>query len=156
MKPKLASRARPGAIPAEPGRPDHDNSAAVNAFFAALHHPLKPTLLEIRSVILAAAPAITEGIKWNTASFYREGWFATLTIRAKPGAQVVLHHGAKIRNDRALDEPMEDPAGLLRWLAKDRSLITFVDAQHFRARRAAFEGVIQAWVKRQQALAQTA
>jgi hypothetical protein len=134
---------------------DHDNPRAVDAFFTALDHPEKATLLAIRTAILAAAPGITEGIKWNTASFYCAGWFATLTIRAKTGVQIVLHHGAKVRGDSTLSDTIADPAGPLKWLAKDRALIALADAKDFRVRRAAFAAVIAQWIRPQQALAQS-
>lgn len=140
---------------ATPRAVDHDNPRAVDAFFAVLDHPEKATLLAIRTAILAAAPGITEGIKWNTASFYCAGWFATLNIRAKSGVQIVLHHGAKVRTDSALRDTIADPSGLLKWLAKDRALIALADAAEFRTHRAAFAAVIAQWARQQQALAQS-
>jgi hypothetical protein len=45
---------------------EHDDSPAVTAHVARMTHPLKPTLEALRQAILAADPAITEGIKWNS------------------------------------------------------------------------------------------
>jgi hypothetical protein len=149
--PPKSPRAPRAAVP--PRVVDHDNPRAVDAFFATLDHPEKATLQAIRTAILTAAPGITEGIKWNTASFYCAGWFATLNIRAKSGVQIVLHHGAKVRADSTLGDTLADPSGLLKWLAKDRALIAFKGAEDFRARRAAFAAIIAQWVRQQQALA---
>ena len=43
--------------------------------------PLKPLVEAIRATILGADSQITEGVKWNSPSFYRHGWFATVNVR---------------------------------------------------------------------------
>ncbi len=135
-------------------RPEHDDPAAVAAFLTALNHPLKPVVASIRSTILQADPAITEGIKWNCPSFYRCGWFATVNIRPKVGVLVVLHHGAKIREgDETLSATLEDPDKLLKWLGKDRATVSFLDAGDFVGTQTAFEKVIKQWSAYQALLA---
>ncbi|MEP7272142.1 MAG: hypothetical protein ABI882_11610 [Acidobacteriota bacterium] len=37
--------------------------------------------------------------------------------------QIVLHHGAKAQASSTLSLTIDDPAGLLKWLAKDRAVI---------------------------------
>src|SRR3954465_13791544 len=101
---------------------EHDDSDAVAAFMGALQHPMKPLIEMVRAGILRADKSITEGIKWNTASFYRCGWFATINLRAKTGIQVVLHQGAKVRDEASMRETIEDGPHLLTWLGKDRAL----------------------------------
>ena len=63
----------------------------VEIFLAALDHPLKPEILALRQIILAADPSITEGIKWNVPSFRTSEYFATMHLRAKDGIHVILH-----------------------------------------------------------------
>jgi hypothetical protein len=114
---------------------EHDDSEAVTAFLGGLEHPMKALMETIRATILSGNRSITEGIKWNTASFYSSGWFATINIRAKTGVQLTLHHGATIREGVKVRELIQDPAHLLTWLAGDRASITFISADDFEVRR---------------------
>lgn len=123
---------------------------------STLEHPMKSVIETIRAAILSADKTITEGIKWNTASFYCYGWFATINIRVKTGVQVVLHHGAKIRDDSTLSQTIADPAHLLGWLARDRAAITLASAEDFKNRRAAFQKIIKQWAEHQAHLSRTA
>ena len=120
---------------------------------STLEHPMKSVIEAIRVAILGADRTITEGIKWNTASFYCHGWFATIGVRAKAGVQLVLHHGAKVRADTTLSRTIDDPSQLLTWLAKDRATIIFASAEDFKSRQAAFKNIIKQWVKHQVYLA---
>lgn len=45
----------------------------VQAFLDALDHPREPEILALRRIVLAADPAIAEGIEWNAPSF-RTSW----------------------------------------------------------------------------------
>jgi hypothetical protein len=126
---------------------EHDDRAAVTAFLDALEHPLKALMETIRATILSADRSITEGIKWNTASFYSSGWFATINVRAKSGVQLILHHGAKIRKGGKTGSAIKDPSHLLTWLGDDRASITFSGPEDFQSKRAAFTNLIKDWVK---------
>jgi len=135
---------------------EYDNPEAVAAWLNSLEHPLKPVVEAIRTTILASAASITEGIKWNTGSFYCHGWFATIGTRAKNEVLVVLHHGAKAQRDSTLSETINDPSQLLDWLAKDRATITFSNLKEFKANQIAFKKIIKQWVKFQEQLQQDA
>jgi hypothetical protein len=43
---------------------------------------------------------------------------------------------------------MDDPAGVLKWLAKDRAMAMFVDMKDIGARKAAFERIVREWIRR--------
>ena len=148
-----AKRKTAEAGPAGRARSEYDDTKAVTAFLKALEHPLKSIMEMIRSAILNSAPGITEGIKWNTASFYCQGWFATIGVRSRTGVQVIMHHGTKAQRDSTLSQTIEDSSQLLTWLAKDRALITFHGAGDFENRREAFRKIIRQWVEHQAYLA---
>ena len=148
-----AKRKTAGAGPAGRARIEHDDTKGVTAFMKALEHPLKSIMETVRAAILNSAPGITEGIKWNTASFYCQGWFATIGIRSMTGVQVILHHGSKAQKDSTLSQKIEDASQSLTWLAKDRALITFHGAGDFENRREAFRRIIRQWVEHQAYLA---
>lgn len=119
----------------------------VDAFLAALNHPCKPEILALRKVILSADPSITESIKWNSPSFRTREYFATFHLRAKLGVQIILHLGAKKRDDARANTTLPDPTALLHWLGQDRASIEFRDMHDVLAKQAAFTDIIRHWIK---------
>jgi hypothetical protein len=115
------------------------------AFMAALDHPLKTDIEIVRKLILGASPAISDGVKWNSLSFRKSDWFATVNLRSKDVVQLVFHTGAKAKDNPELKIP--DADGLLLWLAKDRALITLGVGKTIKANRAAFEAIVKAWIR---------
>jgi hypothetical protein len=131
------------------GKPARGASAGddVQAFLDALDHPHKPEILALRRIILAADPAIAEGIKWNAPSFRTSEWFATFHLRAKAGVQIILHFGAKVRDGAGVRAAIADPESLLTWLADDRASATFRDLGDVEAKQSAFAAVIREWIR---------
>lgn len=125
------------------------NAAAgqtVDAFLAALDHPYKAEIVQLRQFILAADPSIREGIKWNAPSFRTTEYFATFHLRAKVGVQLILHLGAKVRDTATTGIKIADPASLLTWLAKDRAAVVFHDLDEINTKQAGFVELIRAWI----------
>ncbi|HET7233800.1 MAG TPA: DUF1801 domain-containing protein [Longimicrobium sp.] len=119
----------------------------VEEFLATLDHPSVAAIRAAREAILGADAAIGEGIKWNAPSFRTGEWFATFHLRAKDGVQVILHTGAKKRDDLAAGMAVADPDGLLQWLSADRATVKFRDLDDVKAKRAAFAAVIREWIR---------
>ncbi len=119
----------------------------VEAFLAALDHPLKPEILALRQIILNADPGIAEAIKWNAPSFYTREHFATFHLRAKDGVQIVLHFGAKKRDDTPPPAAIADPESLLKWPARDRATATFQNLADIEAKRPVFTDLIRQWIR---------
>ena len=124
-----------------------DTTAAVDAFMSQLDHPHKAEIEAIRSFILGAAPGITEGIKWKAPSYKTHEYFATTNLREKIGFGVILHLGAKVRTLGPGGLKIEDPKGLLKWLAADRASVRFSSAAELQENGVAFATVIRSWVK---------
>ena len=118
---------------------------AVVAFIDALEPTLKRQVQAIRKSILGVSPEIREGIKWNVPSFRTTEYFATFNLRGN-GVRLVLHTGAKVKDVKPLE--LEDPHGLLEWLAKDRCLVTFADAKDVKAKLSPLEQIIRQWIRR--------
>ena len=129
------------ARPKAPSRTPPDDASA---FLAALDHPLKADIEAVRKLILATDPAITDGVKWNSLSFRHTDWFATVNLRSKDVIQLVMHTGAKAKNNSKLKIPDEN--GLLVWLAKDRALATLGAGKALKTNAKAFEAIIKAWI----------
>jgi hypothetical protein len=118
----------------------------VETFLKALDHPFKREILALREIILGADPGISEGIKWNAPSFRTLEYFATFNLRAKDRVQIILHLGAKKRDNTA-SVTIADPETLLEWLATDRAAAGFSDLNDIEAKRSAFAQVIRQWIK---------
>ena len=122
-----------------------DTSAAVDTFLETLQHPHLDAIHALREVILGADPRIADGIKWNAPRYRLGEYFAPTHLRAKTGVGIVLHLGAKVRANPSAVK-IDDPAGLLQWLAPDRAMVAFADAPNVTARRDAFTRVQQQWL----------
>ena len=120
-------------------------TADVDVFMRALDHPHKPAIEALRRIIRGTDPAIIEGIKWNAPSFRTGEWFGTTHLRTKPGVGLILHFGAKVRELPGLT--IDDPDGLLKWLAKDRAMIAFAHVAAVEARRVPLERIVRQWIR---------
>lgn len=128
-------------------KPVRNSSSAneVDAFMRKLDHPLKAELESVRSIILGVNPEISEGIKWNSPSFHCKEYFATINTR-KDVVLVILHLGAKVKDNSTTGLTISDPTGLLEWLAKDRAAIKFPDMKAIKSSKAAFENIVRQWI----------
>lgn len=118
---------------------------AVDAFLAGLDHPLKGEIEAVRALVLGLGPEVAEGIKWKSPTFRTTDDFATVNLRSTGSLQVILHLGAKVRPGMA-QPVIDDPAGLLKWLGKDRAMATLGAGDAFRASLPAFEAVLRQWI----------
>ena len=125
--------------------PNDSGTNDVDEFMRKLDHPLKPALEAVRSIILGVSPKISEGIKWNSPSFRVNEWFATTNIR-KDVLLVILHLGAKVKDNSTAGLTIDDRTGLLEWLAKERAAIKFSDMKAVKSGRAAFESIVRQWI----------
>ena len=117
----------------------------VEAFLAALDHPLKREVVALRRILLGVDPAISEEIKWNAPSFRTTQHFATMQLRSKDAVRLILHLGAK---KRALPrEAIADPHGLLEWLGPDRAIASFRGAAELAAGEAALVAIVRQWLR---------
>jgi hypothetical protein len=137
---------REAGVTSRSGRaPEHNDPGAVASHLDGLAQPVKTLVEAIRLAVLSADTRITEGLKWNSASFYCNGWFATVRDTAKVGVQVVFHHGAKVKANATLGQSIHDPAGLLAWASADRAIISFAGLEQFKEHRVAFVGLVRQW-----------
>lgn len=119
--------------------------AGIEAFRAGLAPDMLATVDALRAVVIAAAPALNERIKWNAPSFaVGDEDRVTLGIERKGGVRVVLHRGAKAKD--AAGFVFDDPAGLAKWPAVDRGVMVFADAAAVAAKREALAEIVARWV----------
>jgi len=123
-----------------------DSINPVDTFIAGLDHPRKAEIEALRAIILSADPDITELIKWNAPSFYFKDDFATFRLQPKNTLQIVFHKGAKAKDNSTAVE-IDDPAGLLKWVAKDRCVVSFSDMDDVQAKQAALVDIVRQWIR---------
>lgn len=101
--------------------------SAVDTYLAALDHPFRSFVEQVRGELLASSDAVHERIKWNAPSFgYGDADRVTFRLRPAPTCQLILHRGAA-KIAEALD--FADPAGLLAWKSPDRAVISFASPE---------------------------
>lgn len=120
-----------------------DTSAAVDQFMSALDHPFKAEIQAIRELVLSLGPGVREGVKWNAPSYRTSEYFATTNLRVKGGVGVVLHLGAKVRDQTVA---IDDPQHLLTWHGSDRASLSFSGMEDFEAKRPAFKAILEQWI----------
>ncbi|TDK27019.1 DUF1801 domain-containing protein [Arthrobacter crusticola] len=112
-----------------------------------LHHPFKEVIGVLRSEILSLDPGITEQIKWKAPSFGFAGADrVTLNLRPTDRLQIVLHRGAKTRDD-VVGFQFVDEAGLVQWLAPDRGTVSFTSADDAERKRGEFLRLVDRWMR---------
>ena len=122
-------------------------SEEVAHFMAALDHPFKAEIEQIRQIILTANKDLTENIKWNAPNFCLSGE-DRITMRIYPPKQIqlIFHRGAKV-----LEMPKEslifDNSGILQWKTNDRAVATFLNGADIEAKSEALVLIINAWLK---------
>lgn len=125
---------------------ENGNATDVGAFMRSLEHPLKAEVEALRQIILNANEQIREEIKWNAPSFAIQEHFATFNLHSKETVQIIFHRGAKVKdNSRTIE--IDDPQGLLRWLAKDRCVARFSVMSEVREKGPALAEIVTQWIR---------
>ena len=118
----------------------------VEKFLKGYEHPMKAEIQVLRQLIHDSSLDIREGVKWNSLSFQTSDWFATLNKRETSRIEIVLHFGAKKKDGADVDN-VDDPAGLLKKLAKDRCLLAIDGGEDLRAKQSAIKALVRDWIR---------
>jgi hypothetical protein len=86
-------------------------------------------------------------VKWKSASFRTTDFFATVHLRSTDCVQLVFHTGAKVKATAKTGIEIPDPAHLLKWLAKDRCLVTLGAGADIARNRTALEALVREWIR---------
>jgi uncharacterized protein YdhG (YjbR/CyaY superfamily) len=120
-------------------------STDVEKWLKAYDNPMKPVVLKIREIILAADPRIGECIKWQAPTFTYEGNLASFFPRAKQHASLMFHQGAKIPGKHARLEGGGDTGRFLK----------IASVEEAEAARADIAAIVRAWCEWKSAPAKT-
>lgn len=119
--------------------------SAVERFLSDLDHPHKEGIELLRRAILQADARIREEIKWNAPSFRLEDHFATFKLHPPRNIQIVLHTGAKPKSPAARFS-LDAPAGLVKWAAPDRCVVTLESSAAARERKPEVVALVRQWI----------
>jgi hypothetical protein len=123
------------------------HAADVDRLMADLTHPLKAGVEQLRAAILDSNNQITEHVKWKAPSFCYGGEDrVTFKLYPTDRIQLIFHRGVNVRSDSE-DFNFDDPTGLLKWVTKDRAVVTFLDLAEVEAKKAAVAAVVNRWVR---------
>jgi len=128
------------------GRKVSGTANEVTTFLEVLDHPLQKDYLAVQKIILNAHASISEGIKWNSLSFKTHEYFATINLRNRDTVQLVMHLGAKVK-DNTKPLKIVDPLGLLESLTSDRALLTLGKGSALNKNKKALQNIILQWIK---------
>ncbi len=121
-------------------------AGVVESWLNSVDAPTAAMIASLRALALAAHPGVTEHIKWNAPSFCLGGDDRiTLGVEKNGGVRVVLHRGAKPKDPADFD--FGDPAGLARWAAVDRGIMTFVAPAEIAAKSTAIADLFARWLE---------
>ncbi|MFN3559432.1 MAG: DUF1801 domain-containing protein [Brevundimonas sp.] len=118
---------------------------AVETWLGALSPENRSLVDRLRAVVKAAAPDLTETIKWNAPNFADgDQDRVTLGVERKGGVRVVLHRGAAVKD--AAGFKFDDPDGVAKWPTPDRGVVTFRDLTALEAGAAPLEDLVRRWI----------
>jgi len=118
----------------------------VDAFMAALKHPLKNDIEAVRRIILDASPKIGDGVKWNSLSFRTDEYFATVHLRGTDAVRLVFHRGAKVKDNSSPRPDIPDPKRLIEWLALDRCMVNLGSGKAIQANKQTLTTIVKKWI----------
>jgi uncharacterized protein YdhG (YjbR/CyaY superfamily) len=117
------------------------------AFLAEFGDQRKPLLVAMLAAINEACPELTETIKWNAPTFCHNGRDRMTVMLHKQGSVgLILHTGARPKEDKKAPHLYRDDTGLLAWNSNVRAIITFHDLADFSAQRTVFQQAVQRWL----------
>jgi hypothetical protein len=115
------------------------DTAAVDAYMAALDHPFKPEIETLRAFILGISPYLQERIKWNSPSFYYKIDLAAFHLRERKFVHLIMVYPR--------DTDIQDETGLLEGKHKDRRELKFYSMEDVEAKKPALNKVVEDWLR---------
>lgn len=107
----------------------------------------KPLVGAMLAAIVEECPHLTGIIKWNAPSFGDNGKDRMTLMLHKPDTVcLILHTGARPKEDKKAPRLYDDSTGLLEWNSNIRATISFTSVENFLAKRDLFKEAVRTWV----------
>ena len=113
-----------------------NRNPAVDAWFETYVNPQADLVQQVRSLVLAVSPDVTEAIKWQAPTFMYHGNIASFYPKSKQHVSLMFHQGASL----------PDPTGLLAGDGETSRVAKFADAEDLAAKADALQGLVRAWI----------
>jgi uncharacterized protein YdhG (YjbR/CyaY superfamily) len=108
----------------------------VDAWLKRYDNPMKPVMVRVRELLLAADARLDECIKWQTPTFTFGGNLASFNPRSKQHASLLFHTGAEIPGKHPRLEGGGDVARIMRFTS-------LADAN---AAKGDLKAIVKAWI----------
>lgn len=109
----------------------------------------KPLVEALLTAIVEECPNLAETIKWNAPSFCDNGKDRmTILLHKENLVGLILHTGAKPKEDKKAPRLYDDSTGLLEWNSNIRATISFISLEDFLAKRELFKKAVNLWVSK--------
>jgi len=108
----------------------------------------KPLVESLLKAIAEECPTLTETIKWNAPTFCDNSKDRmTIMLHKKDRVGLILHTGAKPKEDKKAPPLYTDDTGLLEWNSNIRATISFFDLADFLSKRDLFKKGVKRWIE---------
>lgn len=116
-------------------------------FLASFDDNRKRLVEAMLAGITEACPMLTETVKWNAPTFCFDGKDRMTLMLHKPDrVGLILHTGARPKEDKKAPHLYTDDTGLLIWNSNVRATLTFFDINEFLSKKSAFQKAVVRWV----------
>lgn len=89
---------------------------------------------------------VDEHIKWNSPSYLYEGE-DRITFSVREGVvKVIIHMGAKRKEDKSAAPILVDKSGIIKWNSDIRGTINFENKEDILIKRLDFVHILKAWL----------
>ncbi len=117
-------------------------------FLTQFNDERKPLVEAYLNAIAEECPTLTETIKWSAPHFCYNGKDRlTIMLHKKDRVGLILHTGAKPKEDKKAPHLYTDDTGLLEWNSNIRATISFFDLADFLSKRDFFKQAVKRWIE---------
>jgi uncharacterized protein YdhG (YjbR/CyaY superfamily) len=117
-------------------------------FMSQFDDERKPLVAALLAAIIEACPGLGETIKWNAPTFCDDGKDRmTLMLHKKDRVGLILHTGARPKEDKKAPHLYADETGLLEWNSNIRATISFLGLDEFLSKRDLFKKAVKRWIE---------
>jgi hypothetical protein len=108
----------------------------------------KPIVEALLNTIEEECPNLSKTIKWNSPTFSFEGKDRmTVMLHKRDRVGLILHTGAKPKEDKKAPHLYNDDTELLEWNSNIRATITFYSLSDFISKNDRFKHAIYRWIE---------
>jgi len=116
-------------------------------FMAQFDDERKELIEAILTAITEECPTLTESIKWNAPTFRDNGKDRmTILLHKKDRVGLILHTGAKPKEDKKAPPLYADDTRLLEWNSNIRATISFFNLTDFLSKRYLLQKAVKRWI----------